>query len=233
MSASSSLPSLQSLLLRPDVWRGDRFAQASVAGVASGFPTLDAELPGGGWPRGALSELLVNGRGLGELGLLSAALNHCAEQAPVALVAPPYLAHAPAWAGVLPLERLLLVQAAGADVAWSAEALLASGALGAMLLWLPAQTDARSLRRLQLAAEGHTAPVFVFRPPEAARQASPAGLRLALTGRPTGLELRLLKRRGPPCTTPLLLEVPRPVALARLAERMAPDEAVRLQPVEA
>ncbi|MEN3112214.1 translesion DNA synthesis-associated protein ImuA [Uliginosibacterium paludis] len=233
VTSASSLPSLQNVLLRPDVWRGDRFATAPMAAVASGFETLDAELPGGGWPRGALTELLSDAHGLGELSLLQAALRQCAGQAPVALVAPPYLAHAPAWAGCLPLERLLLVQARGADIAWSAEALLGSGALGAMLVWLPVQTDTRCLRRLQLAAEGHPAPVFVFRPLAAARSASPAGLRLVLAGKPEGLQLRILKRRGPPCNVPLLLEVPRPVSRARLLDRMAPGVLAVPYPVEA
>ncbi|PLK48495.1 translesion DNA synthesis-associated protein ImuA [Uliginosibacterium sp. TH139] len=203
---------LDEVLLRPDVWRGDRFAPNEAGEVASGFAALDAELPGGGWPRGALTELLPAQRGIGELALLQPALRSCAEDAPVALVAPPWLPHAPAWAAALPLERLLLVEASGREAAWAAEALLASGALGALLLWLPAQVDARSLRRLQLAAEGHRAPAFVFRPPALARTASPAPLRLTLSAAPQGLQIDLLKRRGPPCTKPLLLSVPRPVA---------------------
>lgn len=232
MAAAQAIPSLQSVLQRADVWRGDRLAQAHEAGVASGFATLDAELPGGGWPRGALTELLSDSRGIGELSLLMPALGACAARAPVALLAPPFAPHAPAWSAVLPLERLLLVEAGGADVAWAAEALLGSGALGAMLLYLPAKVDARSLRRLQLAAEAHAAPVFLFRSLAAARSASPAVLRLTLQGCAAGLQVGILKRRGPPCTQRLLLEVPRPARQSRLAERLqTPVSVLPLQPV--
>lgn len=217
-----SMPApLDQVLLRPDVWRGDRFAPNEAGEISSGFALLDAELPGGGWPRGALTELLPARRGIGELALLQPALRQCAEAAPVALVAPPLVPHAPAWAAVLPLERLLLVEASGREAAWAAEALLGSGALGALLVWLPAQLDVRSLRRLQLAAEGHAAPVFVFRPPAMAHSASPAPLRLVLSAVAQGLQVELLKRRGPPCPRPLRLDLARPVA-SRPAVQRAP-----------
>lgn len=214
-----SAVSLQSVLLRSDVWRGDRFARSGEAGVASGFAALDAELPDGGWPRAGLTELLCAQAGIGELSLLLPALAQCAQQAPLAIVAPPFPAHAPAWQAALPLERLLFVQARGADVAWAAEALLGCGALGAMLAWLPAQVDARGLRRLQLAAESHPGPVFVFRPAASARSASPAVLRLNLAASPDGLQVGILKRRGPPLQAPLCLDVARPVSRARLLAR--------------
>ncbi|GAB2891642.1 translesion DNA synthesis-associated protein ImuA [Uliginosibacterium flavum] len=223
-AAAQIAPSLQTVLLRNDIWRGDRLAMPGEAGVASGFAALDAELPGGGWPRGALSELLLEASGIGELSLLQPVLQACAVQAPIALIAPPQRPHAPAWAAVLPLERLLLVEARGAEVAWAAEHLLASGALGALLVWLPAQIDTRTLRRLQMAAEGHPAPAFVFRPAAAARQASPAPLRLNLAGSAEGLQLRVFKRRGPLSSQTLCLPVARPVAQARLLARLAPAQ---------
>ncbi|MBK9219518.1 MAG: SOS cell division inhibitor [Uliginosibacterium sp.] len=146
-----TLHALQSVLQRPDVWRGDQLAGQGQAGLSSGFPVLDAELPGSGWPRGALTELIPAHSGIGELALLQPALLECVKQAPVAVLAPPYRPHAPAWAASLPLERMLWIEASGKEVAWAAECLLDSGALGALLVWLPAQTDARALRRLQLA----------------------------------------------------------------------------------
>lgn len=224
----SSAVSLQSVLLRPDVWRGDRFARSGEAGVASGFAALDAELPDGGWPRAGLTELLCAQAGIGELSLLLPALARCAQQAPLAIVAPPFPAHAPAWQAALPLERLLFVQAQGEDVAWAAEALLGCGALGALLAWLPARVDARSLRRLQLAAESHPGPVFVFRPAASARGASPAVLRLSLAATQGALQVGILKRRGPPLQAPLCLEIARPAPRERLlARRSVPPVAVR------
>lgn len=50
---------LADVLARGDVWRGDTLASLPEATIPSGYPELDAELPGGGWPRGGLSEFLV------------------------------------------------------------------------------------------------------------------------------------------------------------------------------
>lgn len=217
-----TLHALHAVLQRPDVWRGDQLAGQGGLGLSSGFSALDTELPGGGWPRGALTELVPASNGVGELALLQPALRECVKQAPLAVLAPPYRPHAPAWAAHLPLERILWIEASGKDIAWAAECLLDSGALGALLVWLPAQTDARVLRRLQLAAEGHAAPAFVFRSLQTLHQASPAPLRLALSGSAEGIQVRILKRRGPPCLRSLSLRVERPVAQNRLAARLTP-----------
>lgn len=206
---SAAIPvSLETLLRRPDLWRGDRLAVAPCPGVASGFAALDAELPGGGWPRGTLIELLPAQPGIGELALLRPALARLAGERPLVLVAPPWRPHAPAWAAALPGARLWVVEAAGRDAAWSAELLLASGA-AAVLAWLP-QIDSRGLRRLQVACEGRRGLSWLFRPPSAAAQASPAPLRLQLEAAPAGLGVRILKRRGPPCGRPLHLALERP-----------------------
>lgn len=216
MSHAANLPvSLQSVLQRSDIWRGDSLAQTSEV-VPSEFAGLDAELPGGGWPRGAVTELLCDSAGLGELSLLMPALRGCVREGPVALLAAPFEPHAPGWAQALPLASLLWVKAAGEEIAWAAENLLASGSLGSLLAWLPAKTDARSLRRLQLAAEVYAAPAFLFRPASAARAASPAPLRLELSGHADGVGVRILKRRGPPLLHPLSLQVARPCARTRL-----------------
>ena len=65
---------LADVLARGDVWRGDTLASLPEATIPSGYPELDAELPGGGWPRGGLSEFLVERSSVGELSLLLPAL---------------------------------------------------------------------------------------------------------------------------------------------------------------
>ena len=104
-------PSLAQVLQRPDIRRGDAFAVAPAPVLASGFARLDAELPGGGWPRGALTELLTDHEGIGELGLLLPALAALTVAGQtVVLVAPPHAAHAPAWAAAgIRLDGLRLV----------------------------------------------------------------------------------------------------------------------------
>ena len=70
---------LAEILARPDVWCADRLASATIPALASGFARLDAELPGGGWPRGALTEILADGAGLGECSLLLPVLERMRE----------------------------------------------------------------------------------------------------------------------------------------------------------
>lgn len=214
-------PSLATLLQRPDLWRGAGPARTTAAAVPSGYAALDAVLPGGGWPPGALTELLPHGHGCGELSLLLPALAALAPGAGnIALVAPPWPPHAPAWQAV-GLARLLVIDAAPHEAAWAGEQLLASGALAALLAWLP-QADNRALRRLQLAASGRRSLAFVFRPPAAAADASPAPLRLALAAGEGTLSVRVLKRRGPPLAEPLPLAVSRPARHGRAAAAQAP-----------
>lgn len=57
-------------------WRGGRPASPGPAAIPTGFPALDAALPGGGWPLGALMEVLEERQGIGALSLFLPALAH-------------------------------------------------------------------------------------------------------------------------------------------------------------
>ena len=214
---------LAAVLARPDVWRGDCFPVASLLVLPSGFAALDVELPGGGWPRGALTEVLVDGAGLGEISLLLPALRTICgndgkgdEGGWSLLVAPPHPPHAPAWvAAGVDLSRLMGVtpaagnRAAG-DALWAMEQALASAAPRAVLGW-SASADARAVRRLQVAAGGSGVLAFLLRPLRAAAESSAAPLRLRLSAAPQGrLGVELIKRRGPPLAQPLWLALARP-----------------------
>src|SRR5438270_615213 len=63
---------LARLLEHPAIWRGR--SAAHQRGLPSGFAALDAYLPGYGWPRTGLIEILVSRFGSGELYLLLPAL---------------------------------------------------------------------------------------------------------------------------------------------------------------
>lgn len=205
--------SLAVLDTRTDIWRGDRFATADVPAVPSGFAELDAELPGGGWPRGALTELLIDGEGIGELALLMPALARVkAEGGWSMLIAPPHVPHAPAWSAAgVDLSRLAVVSpAAPRDALWAAEQALASGAPQAVLCW-GGNPDPRQLRRLQVAAVAGNTLAFLFRPLRAALEASVAPLRIALRAGPQGnLSVSVFKRRGPPQAAPIRIALSRP-----------------------
>src|SRR5919108_2674005 len=61
---------VQSLLQHPSIWLGGQLEHASTACLSTSFAALDAQLPGGGWPLGALTELLYPHEGIGEISLL-------------------------------------------------------------------------------------------------------------------------------------------------------------------
>ena len=64
---------LEHILGRHPVWRGGGLVSSAPV-TPTGFVSLDRELPGGGWPAGALTELLVRHAGIGELQLVLPAL---------------------------------------------------------------------------------------------------------------------------------------------------------------
>jgi hypothetical protein len=213
MSAMSSSLTLSQVLDRPDVWRGDTLARAPLPGVPTGFAELDRELPGGGWPRGGLTEILPMRRGIGELSLLLPALARLSsdELAWLVCVASPHPLHAPALhESGIDLSRLLVASAPGRDTAWVCERSLATDGVGAVVAWLP-EIQTSTLRRLQLAAESSRTLLFVFRPAACASQSSPAPLRLALEGEGEKLIVRLLKRRGSAQSASLPISIQRPL----------------------
>jgi protein ImuA len=225
MSARAIVP------LSPDeisgVWHADHLDQTPVGTLATGFAALDAVLPGGGWPVGAMTEILHPGRETHAWSLLLPALAQAvqARSCPVALVGPPHPPFGAALAAQgLPPEALLWVRCeATAARLWACEQALRCAEVAAVLAWLP-QARSSDLRRLQLAAAQHDNLLWVFRPAAAAGHSAPARLRLqveavaddAATGA-RQLEVQVLKRRGPPLASPVLL----PAGPARLAALLA------------
>ena len=211
MNVAPSPVALAEVLARGDVWRGDTLASLPAAAIPSGHAELDAELPGGGWPRGNLVELLVDRSGFGEMSLLLPALARLSQAGGwLALVAPPWQPHAPAWAAAgVALERLVVVDA-GRQAPWCVEQLLASGGFAGVLAWPAADLDARVLRRLQVAAESRPVFACLWRSTAAAHSPSPAPLRIALAAGGGDLSVGILKRRGRPVARPLFLSIPRP-----------------------
>ena len=188
----SAVVSLDTLLAGRRLWRGQS-SPPPVAREPTGHAALDAVLPGGGWPEAALTELLLAADGIGELALLLPTLARLTQAGrPVVFVDPPYRPYVPALARAgVDLAQLHVVDTDGRESAWALEQCLRSQACAAVLGW-PHRADDRTLRRLQVAAETGHALGFVFRPLAAARNPSPAALRLQLEpGR-----LQVLKCRG-------------------------------------
>lgn len=190
---------LDTLLQHPQLWRGERAQWTDTDCIASGHAALDAELPGGGWPRGTLTEMLLARPGIGELRLLLPALTHLSkERRWIALINPPYLPYAPAWqSSGLELSRLLWVRTRTAhDHLWAVEQALRAGTCGAVLSWPETAPSFQQLRRLQLAAEHGQSWGVIFRAPRDGADATPAAVRVQLSAHAQGLAVQLLKRRG-------------------------------------
>jgi hypothetical protein len=196
MSANQQL---RELLAHPSVWRGR--SRAAVETLPTGFAALDASLPGGGWPRHGLVEILTPRPAVGELYLLLPVLAALSRMTPArwcTWVAPPHEPYAPGLeARGVTLDRMLVVKTH--LPLWAHEQALRSGACAMALAWLP-RVSPRAIRRLQLAAEQGRALGVLFRSQQFAHLASPAMLRVLLdqvkdTGR-YGARVTLLKSRG-------------------------------------
>jgi len=205
LSSASHRPPLDALLQHPALWRGRGVAPP--LGHPSGHDLLDAVLPGGGWPRRGLVEILTGG-GCGEL-MLWAPLVRQFTQGPgarcCAFIAPPYELFAPAWqARGASLDHLLVVRAP--QPLWALEQSLLSGACAIGFAW-PQAVGMTALRRLALATERGGSIGVLIRPLVAAREHSAAMLRIALTRTATHLRLQILKGRG---LAPCVVELPLP-----------------------
>lgn len=238
--AFSIHPSAEEALdgLHAQVWRAHAWARAPLHTVATGEALLDAQLPGGGWPVGALTELLQEAGVHNEWRVLLPALAQHGS-GPVVLVGPPHPPFAPALlAQGLQTQRLLCLcpgafamdtaqkatpPLAPASCLWATEQALRCAPVDTVVAWL-AQVRPHQLRRLQLAAAEHHKLLFVVRSLQTQHEASPAVLRLKLSlNVQSHVCVEVLKRRGPPAAD-LVQWAARPTALQQvLAAHGAPE----------
>lgn len=211
-------------LPHPDVWRASELAAATQPTAPTGWAALDAQLPGGGWPLGAVVELQA---AVPPWRLLLPALRQACAHGMVVLVAPPLEPNAAAWAAHgLPPPRLWCVHPRDArEALWCAEQLLTCPEVA--LCWLhvdaaPALAWTQRLQQAAAAARGAAgsdgtswpAPLVVLsRPDDPTRpdgaSAAPLRLQVRVDG-PSTLVVRIRKRRGPPLLRPLRLPAPWP-----------------------
>jgi hypothetical protein len=181
----------------PRLWRG-REPNRRQRALSTGHGRLDACLPGGGWPVGAVTELITGQPGLGEFSLLLPMLSHITHDGKwLILVDPPWIPYPAALHGRgLALERLLLIRTGNArESLWACEQALRGSQYAAVLAW-PVQPGFARLRRLQLAAEAGANLAFLFCPQQALAEVSPAALRLHLQADRSGTRIDVLKCHG-------------------------------------
>lgn len=182
--------------LHPSLWRASQLARGMSDVVTCGYPQLSQELPGGGWPAGALIELLIDHPGSAELQLVRPAL-HAQEHGQIVFLQTPYQPHSDALlqAGFSRQRLLWLRSQKLVDALWTAEQVLHSGNCAALLFWQnQVRTDA--LRRLHLAAQHGRTLFFLMRSSRFKDHPSPAILRIHLQAAVQGLHLAFIKRRG-------------------------------------
>lgn len=165
----------------PALWRGCDMAGRGDHGRSTGFPQLDAILPGRGWPERGLIEVVTPHWGMGELQLLIPLMRSVVEQGKWILwISPPYLLYAPALvqAGIN-TEQVLVVRldTSCKDALWSMEKALQTENCGLVLAWqnwLPSKV----LRRLQLAADTGDTLGVLFKHHDSEHSPSPIRLKI-------------------------------------------------------
>ena len=209
----------------------------------TGVDALERLFPDGRWPAADLVELLSDLRGIGELRLLMPVLAELTRQQArwVAWIAPPHIPYAPALAAWgIDIRRVLLIHPRSErEQLWAMEQALRSGTCSAVLGWPGQSLRQQDIRRLQLAATRGNTLGLLFRPEQAALDASPAPFRLVLRSAGTSdhgtseqgidggadiatpsLRVKVLKRRGGWATD--FMPVTLPLAAAPAAVMPAP-----------
>jgi protein ImuA len=185
----------------------------SGAGIATSFAVLDAFLPWRGWPVGAMSEIMTDRVGCGEMSLVL----------PSALID----------AGIDP-ARVTQINAAEASHSnkkqkenlWCTEQILKTGLPGMVLLWSRNTCTPEVLRRLQLAMINTQTVLIHFRSNACMQQHSPAWLRCGFAADDAEIRLQILKCRGRLLTRPLIT-LDRAAVQRRLYAQFSADKALR------
>ena len=186
--------------IHPGLWKGSQLAGTQRPALSTGFAQLDTELPGGGWPIGSLVELTLERPGIGEIALLRPALAQLSGERSIMFIQPPYALHTHCWANWgLRHHNLFWVQSTSLhDTLWACEQALRHNACSALLCWMSGARP-QELRRLHVAARQSDTLLIMLRSSTESRQPCAAPLRLGLSPAFHGLQVAIIKRRGPVC----------------------------------
>ncbi|TAG48291.1 MAG: translesion DNA synthesis-associated protein ImuA [Betaproteobacteria bacterium] len=208
----------------------------SGAGIATSFAVLDAFLPWRGWPVGAMSEIMTDRVGCGEMSLVLPAMARLSqEKRQILCVGAPHELFASALidAGIDP-ARVTQINAAEASHSnkkqkenlWCTEQILKTGLPGMVLLWSRNTCTPEVLRRLQLAMMNTQTVLIHFRSNACMQQHSPAWLRCGFAADDVEIQLQILKCRGRLLTRPLIT-LDRAAVQRRLYAQFSADKALR------
>lgn len=188
--------------VRTALWTGHSLGSPQTLNMPTGYPSLDAQLPGAGWPSQTLIEILPTLHCWHHTQLLRHAAQMMIKQGGSLLLITRHLKpYLPAWhQDGIPADRIILIQTrTEAESLWSIEKALQAKSLTMVVGWLShARPD--QLRRLHIHAQQHPGLLFAIRPFAAKHEPSASPLRIAIDRSPSSLdmEVQILKRRGAP-----------------------------------
>lgn len=189
---------LDQLLDRGDVWRGQSKLVTPQLTLDTGYAALNGALLNGGWPVGSFVEICQQGFSQAEWLLLTPALVS-AGNGFIVLLNPPLEPFAPTLVNAgFDLERILVIRTNDKpDFLASFVELTRAMSCDAVMAWQPKESFTYTeLRKCLLAgSEGHGLYVM-FRPAGAQQQSSPAALRLVVNVHAKSLQLTIFKQKG-------------------------------------
>ncbi|MDF2154235.1 translesion DNA synthesis-associated protein ImuA [Vibrio sp. CAU 1672] len=162
---------------------------------SSGFPELDTLL-GGGFPPHGVVEMESIGS-IGELRLLGPYLKTSLSTGVTAFIQPPALINSLFLHSIgLDLNQVWVITPDHQrDTLWAAEQCLKSGVCSNVLLWQD-ELEIHQVKRLQVASEQGSCPLFILKSPQVNRLPLPVSLSLKLQGHQQGISVEVLKRKG-------------------------------------
>ncbi|CAH1531009.1 conserved hypothetical protein [Vibrio rotiferianus] len=162
---------------------------------SSGFPELDALL-GGGFPPHGVVEMESVGS-IGELRLLAPYLEASLSRGVTAFIQPPALMNSLFLHSIgLDINQVWVITPEHQrDALWAAEQCLKSGVCTNVLLWQD-ELEIHQVKRLQVASEQGSCPLFMLKPNMTNRLSLPVSLSLKLQGHEQGVSVEVLKRKG-------------------------------------
>lgn len=224
--------SLEQLLCRGDIWRGQSHQTPLRLVVDSGYAQLNERLAGGGWPVASLIEVCQQATSHAEWQLLMPTLL-ATQRGLVVLLNPPAnpFAQALLKAG-MDLERLLIVQAKDkAEFLSSFIELVRSEACDAVMAWQPQQAlSYTELRKCALAATEGQGIYVLFRPDTVRDQSSPAVVRVSLQCQQEQLSVSIFKQKGELVADRGAIHLPLPAAWKGLLPHAQLDQLGKSKP---
>lgn len=141
-----------------------RAAPARSLATPTGNAALDGLLPGGGWPKGGLVELIVPDEYTDAIALLIPALVRLSRQGRwIAMVSPPCQTRARLFTDVdiNPARVLQVNPHPGRSALWTVESMLQSGTCGVVLAWPNCNTELMDKRLQKAAASGKALGILI------------------------------------------------------------------------